>query len=197
MPSEWILVKPSFYLFNGLGNLQIEEYQASIESLNAGKLLVVDDNLVLSQFYMYLAEAHHKAEEHNESDKNYDKYLKIDPNNASVLNNYSYYLSVRKQNLSKAEEMISKADKMYPNNSTFLDTYGWVLYQQGKYAEAKLKIKGALDNGGSRSGEVLEHYGDVLFQLGMKNEAVMYWKQAIEKDGHSDELQKKIDAKSL
>lgn len=189
--------QPSFYLFSGLANLQAEDYKKSIESLNSGRILVVEDKVVESQFYQYLAEAYHKEEEHDKSDKYYDKYLAIDPNNATVLNNYSYYLSIRKEHLSRAETMIAKADKMYPNNATFLDTYGWVLYQQGKYDEAKLKIKSAMDNGGSGSGEVLEHYGDVLFQLGMKSEALDYWKQALSKGDHSDDLQKKIDAKSL
>ncbi len=189
--------QPSFYLFNGLANLQEKNYEKAIESLNSGRLLLVDDKLVEAQFYQYLGEAYHKVEDHKNSDKYYDKYLNIDPNNATVLNNYSYYLSLRKENLSKAETMISKADKMYPNNPTFLDTYGWVLYQQGKYAEAKEKLKRALDNGGSSSAEVLEHYGDALFQLGMKDEALNYWNKALEKEGHSDKLQQKINAKNL
>lgn len=189
--------QPSFYLFNGLANIQEENYDKAIESLQAGKVLVVDDKIVLAQFYQYLADAYHNTKEHEESDKYYEKCLELDPNNASVLNNYSYYLSLRKHKLSKAEEMMVRVNKMYPNNATFLDTYGWVLFQQGKYEEAKVKLKQSLDNGGSKSGEVTEHYGDVLFQLGMNNEAFEYWNKALELGDHSEKLQQKIDAKDI
>lgn len=189
--------QPSFYLFNGIANLQLNQPDEAIESLNTGRVLVLEDKVVLAQFYQYLAEAYHKTEEHKKSDEYYDKYLEIDPNNATVLNNYSYYLSLRKQNLTKAETMIAQADKMFPNNATFLDTYGWVLYQAGKYQDAKIKLESALNNGGSNSGEVLEHYGDVLFQLGMKNEAIDQWNKALILGGHSDKLKQKIDEKQL
>ena len=194
---ELFPTQPSVFLFNGLANLQLKNYEKAIESLNAGKALVLDDKLVMSQFYQYLAEAYHHEKEHKKSDENFDNYLKIDPNNASVLNNYSYYLSLRKEKLNKAEEMMQKVMKMHPNNATFLDTYGWVLYQKGDYAKAKETLKKALNNGGSSSGEVLEHYGDALFQLGEKEEALNYWKKALEKGDHSDKLQQKIEEKRI
>ena len=67
----------------------------------------------------------------------YDKALRLDPENAYVLNNYSYYLSLRKQNLEKAKQMSAYANKLEPNNDSFLDTYAWIMFQLGDYNAAK------------------------------------------------------------
>ena len=77
--------------------------------------------------------------------KSYEKALKLNPQNLSVLNNYSYYLSLEKMNLDKAEQMSGITIKAEPMNPTFLDTYGWVLYEQGAYTMAKIYIEKAIE----------------------------------------------------
>lgn len=183
--------QPIFYLFSGIANNQLKNYSKAIESLNAGKALVIDDKQFLGDFYQYLGEAYHKNKDYEKSDKNFELALEIDSKNPTLLNNYSYYLSQRKEKLDKAESMIKSVIERYPNEPHYLDTYGWVLFQNGKYEEAKTQIKKAIDLG-SKSGEVFEHYGDVLFKLGMKNEALDYWKKALETNEHSELLEKKI-----
>ena len=86
--------------------------------------------------------------------------------NAYVLNNYAYYLSIRDIQMEKAEDMAKRAVAIEPDNSSFQDTYGWVLFKLGKYQEAREWIGKALEDKENVSGEVLEHYGDVLFRLG-------------------------------
>jgi tetratricopeptide (TPR) repeat protein len=204
---EWLLedsekamnlfpAQPGFYLFNGLANLQLKNYNTAIESLNAGRVLIIDNKPALVQFYQYLGDAYHKINEHEKSDKNYDLALELDPKNPTVLNNYAYYLSLRNEKLDKAESMIKKANELYPNQPSFLDTYGWVMYKKGDYEKAKELIKKAIDLG-AKSGEVYEHLGDVYFKLGMINEAMDYWNKALNEGNHSDLLQKKINDKKL
>lgn len=183
--------QPIFYLFSGLANNQLKNYPKAIESLNAGKSLVIDDKQLMGEFYQYLGESYHKNKDYEKSDKNFELALEIDPKNPTLLNNYSYYLSQRKEKLDRAEAMIKSVIERYPNEPHYIDTYGWVLFQSGKYEEARTQIKKAIDLG-SKSGEVFEHYGDVLFKLGMKNEALEYWQKALETKEHSEFLEKKI-----
>ena len=55
------------------------------------------------------------------------KALQLNPQNLPVLNNYSYYLSLDKRDLDKAEMMSGITIKAEPMNPTYLDTYGWIL----------------------------------------------------------------------
>jgi tetratricopeptide (TPR) repeat protein len=147
----------------------------------------------LIQFYGLLGEIYKNLGEHEKSDEAFEEGLKLNPEDDMLLNNYSYYLSLRKEKLKKAKKMSWKTVKRNPENPTYLDTYGWVLFQMGKIKDAEKFIKKALDHGGENSPEILEHYGDILFVTERKEEAVKYWKMAIEKGGEKEKLEKKIN----
>lgn len=188
---------PSFYLFNGVAHLQKKNYETAIESLEAGVDLVVENFGQLAQFYASLGDAHHAMGNFEESDEAYESSLSVEENNAYVLNNYSYYLSERGEELEKALEMAQKANKLQPDESTFQDTYAWVFYKLGRYEEAREWLEKALNNGGVNDGTVLEHYGDVLYKLNRNDEALDYWQQAKGVGGTSDQIDQKISDKKL
>ena len=185
--------QPIFYLYNGIALRQDKKHIKSAEILEAGKELVIDDADLLVDFYQNIGEAYHEAKEHKKADEAFEKALSINPDLPFLLNNYSYYLSVRKENLKRAAEMAQKANDLYANQASFEDTYGWILFQQGVYKEAKVWLEKALNNGGNESGVILEHYGDILYKLNDTYGAVSYWKKAKLKDGYSDLLDKKIE----
>ena len=185
------------YLFNGVANFQLKNFDKSIEVLNRGLKFIVNNDGLLAQFYSYLGDAYNEVNNYKSSDEFYEKVLTIDPLNSIVLNNYSYYLSLRNENLEKAEQMAKKATELDPDNSSNLDTYSWVLYKSGKYEEAKIWILKALENQGEKNAVILEHYGDILYKLGKKDDAFHYWEKAkIVGDG-SEYLDKKIQDKKL
>jgi Tfp pilus assembly protein PilF len=115
--------------------------------------------------------------------------------NAYVLNNYAYYLSLEGNELDKAEKMAKRAVTLDPENDSFQDTYGWVLFKQKKYKEAAEWILKAVQTKGEPSAEVLEHYGDVLYNLGDTSGALDYWIKAKQKGPGSELLDKKINEK--
>ncbi len=104
----------------------------------------------------------------------YEKALKIDPNDLSVLNNYAYFLCLEGKKLSKAEKMSKVAVEKEPDNATYLDTYGWILHLRGKNKEAKPYFKHAMLYGGKENKEVLFHYAAVLEALGEKELSSYY-----------------------
>lgn len=189
--------QPGPYLYSGIANVKLKNYPVALDAFTEGKEFVFDDKILLAQFYQNIGDIQNQLNNHEDSDAAYDKSLELDPANVDVLNNYSYYLSLRNKNLEKAETMSKKCNELEPNNNSYQDTYGWILYQMKKYDDAKVWIGKALENGGKLSGTILEHYGDALYQLGDKDGAINYWIESKKFNGHSVNVDKKIADKKL
>jgi tetratricopeptide (TPR) repeat protein len=184
--------EPLAYLFKGGAELQSKEYEKAIKSLSKGEKMSADKDKLRAQFLADMGDAYNDMNKNNASDSSYEKALKLDPENAYVLNNYSYYLSERKVNLEKAKEMSAYSNKLEPDNNSFLDTYAWILFQLNDFTGAKEWQEKALKAGGDKSGTILEHYGDILFKLGQKDQALEYWKKAKDNGGGTTNLDRKI-----
>jgi tetratricopeptide (TPR) repeat protein len=189
--------EPTTFFFNGVANLQLGDNKTAIKSLEKGVDLVVDNKTFEGQFYANLGDAYYRDKQMGKSDSAYEKALEINPKDTYVLNNYSYYLSLRNVDLDKAETMSRQANELEPENGNSQDTYAWILYAQKKYLDAKLWIEKAIVNGGDKNPVILEHYGDILFKLNEKNKALEYWIKAKDAGKGSDFLEKKINEKTL
>ncbi|MBA3900891.1 MAG: tetratricopeptide repeat protein, partial [Bacteroidetes bacterium] len=194
---ELFPMQPSLYLFSGIAKSQKKEYEKAIEMLEMGTSLTVGNQPLKEQFYSSLGDVYYQDGQHKNSDIAYEKSLEINPDNVYVLNNYSYYLSLRDENLERAAEMSKKSNELMPNSASFLDTYAWILYRQGKYSDAKTYIEKALIHGGENNGVILEHYGDILFQLNEPAKALENWEKAQKAGGGSEILELKIKEKKL
>lgn len=183
---------PLFHLYRGIALSNLKRYDEAVESLVTGRDLVVDDNELLAQFWTSLGDTHHEAGQHAESDASYDKALALSPDNANTLNNYAYYLSLRGEQLQKAEKMSKRSNELAPGQSSYEDTYAWVLYRIGRFEEARTWIEKAMASGGASSGEVQEHYGDILFKLGDTSGALERWREAQRLGGASEGIDRKV-----
>lgn len=187
--------QPSLYYYNGFASLSNDHFETAAEVLEQGKKLSKNDPNMQVVFNSLLGDTYNELEKYQKSEEAYEAVLQVDANNDHVLNNYSYFLSLRKQKLDKARRMSSKLIKNNPDDPTFLDTHAWVLYMQGDYKEAKKFLELALEQ--DASGTILEHYGDVLFKLGDINNAVTQWNRAKGMDDTSDLIDKKIADRKL
>jgi tetratricopeptide (TPR) repeat protein len=188
--------QPIPYFYNGVANKQMRYYKKAAQSFYDGVEFVYDDKNLMLDFYTNLGDVYAFMEEYEKSDKAYDDALKINPDYPYVLNNYAYYLSMRKEKLDKAEKLSKRANDLDRENAEYIDTYGWILFQLGKFKESeewlaraiKMKPKKAVFH---------EHYGDVLFKLGQADEALKSWKKANELGLETETLLKKISTKKL
>jgi tetratricopeptide (TPR) repeat protein len=180
------------YFLSGLAKNQLKAYAKAIEVLRSGVFYVGANRELEANFYATLGDAYNELGRFEESDESYGKTLKIQPENALVLNNWSYYLSLRKSKLEQAEEMIKRAVKIEPKNPSYLDTYAWVMYQQGKYKEALEWMELALAQAGDDRATLYEHYGDILYRLGEETKALEYWRKAKAAGMQSDFIDRKI-----
>ncbi len=186
------------HYLNGIGHYNKKEYPVAIKSLNRAIDLQPEDNAaLLADIYSSLADVYNTTKEYALSDSNFERSLKLNPQNASVLNNYSYYLSVRGVRLDDAERMSKKSLEIRPGESTFLDTYGWILYKQGKFEKAKQYIEDAVKGTPEPDATLWEHLGDIYYKLGDINKAVDYWKKAKQKGSDNALIDKKILEKKI
>lgn len=188
---ELFPTEPMFYNYKAMVSLQEKQYEKAIDAALKGVEFVVDNDKLKVQFLSIAADAAHYAKKHQMVDSIYDIALLIEPNSAYALNNYAYFLSLRKVNLEKADSMSYLSLQLEPNSASYLDTYGWILYQKKDYVKAKSYIEQSLKIS-PKSGEVLDHYGDILYQLGEKENAIESWKKAKENSATSEFLDEKI-----
>jgi tetratricopeptide (TPR) repeat protein len=194
---ELFPTQPSIYLFNGIANNQLKNHKAAVKSLKTGSQMVVGNYFLSAQLLASLGDAYHEIGQTKSSDSAYTGSLRYDSTNLYVLNNFAYYLSLRKEDLQKAKRMSFKTVEAAPTNASYLDTYGWILFQLGLFSEASNYLEKALDSGGDKSPEVLEHYGDTMFRLNNQATAIVYWEKALNLGSDSEGLQEKINTKNL
>jgi tetratricopeptide (TPR) repeat protein len=187
--------QPVLFLYKGMGYKERKDFANAVSLFKMGAGILVDDEKLEFEFYSKLGETYNDQKDYLNSDKYFEKALNVNGLEPFMLNNYSYYLSLRKDKLEKAAELSKKSNNIYPKNASFNDTYGWILFQQEKFEEAEIWLKKSIENGGNLSGTVLEHYGDVMIQLNKESEALKYWNLAKEAGDFSDKLTDKIKDK--
>jgi tetratricopeptide (TPR) repeat protein len=189
----------SMHYYNGLAAYNKEAYPEAITILTrAVDMLPDEDTDLRSRIYGTLGEIYNTTKEYKLSDESYRNSIKADPNNYFVLNNFSYFLSLRNENLEEAERLSRHTLELVPNEPTFMDTYGWILYKQGKYSKAREFIQKAIEKTPEATdGTLFDHMGDVLYRLDEKDKALEYWKQAKQKGTDNPLIDKKIQEQKL
>jgi len=143
-----------------------------------------------------LALAYDNLGNYSKSEEMYERALRLDPQNALVLNNYAYNLSERNVNLERALSMAKTALGKEAGNASYLDTIGWIYFKLKNYKLAKNFIEKSLAINGN-SAVVLEHLGDVYNAMKDNSNAVKYWQLSIEKNPANKSLKEKIEASKI
>ena len=185
----------TLYLYTGIAYSQLRNHEKAITFLKGALDLEPDDKEILVQIYSSLGDSFNALKKFKESDEAYNQVLNADPNNFYVLNNYAYYLSLRRERLEEAEKMSRRSLELDPNNPSSEDTYAWILFRLKRYAEAKKWILKSLQGKPENNATQREHYGDILYFLGEESDALEQWINAKSQGGSSEKLNKKINEK--
>ncbi|GHV69684.1 hypothetical protein FACS1894199_18720 [Bacteroidia bacterium] len=185
--------QPLPYVMAGLGLVIRNDYRAAVETFERGLSLSEGKLPLKLQFLAFLGDCYYKLDSVEKAFQTYDSVLFINPGNVVVLNNYAYYLSLREEQLEKAEDMSYKAIRAEPENATYIDTYAWVLFKRKSYSQALYYMHRCIEKSEEPSGVLYEHYGDILYMNNEKDKALEMWKKAKEKGG--DDLSENLDGK--
>ena len=193
-----------YYYYLALGYYNKKNYEEALETMERG-LAKLDEKSSLSMIvnmYAVCGDIYHLLGENERAFAAYDTCLLYRPNEAMVLNNYAYYLSLCKKDLERAEQMsrksIEEVRKTGKESTTYLDTYAWIFFQQKRYEEALavmeqvLALYGFIEREGitvdpeeEPDPTVYEHAGDIYIQLARTEEALRCWQEALK--GYEDE----------
>lgn len=187
-----------FYYYLGISYYQAGSRDDALTTFQKGVKQATEksDKNIISDFYQMIGDLYHERKEDTLAYAAYDSSLVYNPANIVTLNNYAYFLSLKRKDLDRAEEMSYKTVKAEPQNSTYLDTYAWILFEKGRYTEAKLYIDDAIKNEKEPSATVTEHCGDIYYMTGDVEKALEYWQKALKMDDNeSKTLERKIKLK--
>jgi tetratricopeptide (TPR) repeat protein len=189
---------PEFNFYLGVAYYQQGKYQQAIETYqNAIHEIPAENKALISDFYGQIGDTYFKIKDTDKAFEAYDTALAFNENNITVLNNYAYYLSLLKKDLTKAERMSAMCIKTEPENATYIDTYAWIFFTQGNYPLAKVYIEKAIDKDNTQNAELYDHYGDILFMTGDREKAVEQWIKAKDAGKNNGTLNKKIEQKQF
>ncbi len=197
---------PAFHFYLGVALAQQKRLAEAEEALKAGIGRDPENKTpeYVSDIYGLLGDIYYEQGRTSDAFAAYDSCLVYMADNASCLNNYAYYLSLRRERLDEAEKMSYRAIKLEPLNKTYLDTYAWVLFEQENYVMAKFYIDRVVSASQSDStlladdelhADVLEHAGDIYFMNNNAEQACRYWTLARQKGEGSALLDKKLKLK--
>ncbi len=163
-----------------IGNIDaaIEAYEDAVSKANEE-----DDPTSVSELYYVLGDCYHDRGDKDKAYEAYTQSLAYNEDNASCLNNYSYYLALEGAELEKAERMAYRAIKIEPLNKTYLDTYAWVLFCNGNASMAKFYIDRVVPPSASDDdiladadthAEVISHAADIYRANELNEQAERY-----------------------
>ena len=183
-----------FYL-NAAAKYQAKDFAAAAIAYHQALAITFDNKEMQAQIYSGLGDVYNELKQYAKSDSFYNASLDLKPDEVFVLNNYAYYLALRKEQLPKAAQMAKHANELQPNNASFEDTYAWVLFKMANYEQALIWIELALSHSETQTATLMEHYGDILYFLTKKDAAVQAiekWKVAKTLGAGSEQLSEKI-----
>jgi Flp pilus assembly protein TadD len=128
--------------------------------------------------YLFRAASLEQADRWTEAKADLETAMKLEPENALLLNFLGYGKLERGEDLDAAEAMIRKASSLRPDDASITDSLGWALYKRGRLPEAITTLTRAAAGDPAQS-EIHEHLGDALYSSGRRIEARFSWQAAL------------------
>src|SRR6056300_1316361 len=167
----------------------IEYYTKIISSL--------DDNSEIKSDLLYRrGGSYERLGDYQKADEDLKYSLKINPDDAYVLNYLAYSWLERDYKIDQAMEMLEKAYALRSNDPYITDSIGWAYYLIENYIEAEKYIKKAVELM-PEDPTVNDHYGDILWKLNRNIQARYFWNYVLSLDDADEDIKKKINIKII
>ena len=167
----------------------IEYYTQIISSLD-------DTSDIKSDLLYRRGGSYERLGNYQKADKDLKHSLKINPDDAYVLNYLAYSWLERDYKIDDAMEMLEKAYDLRSNDPYIADSIGWAYYLIENYLEAEKYIRKAVELMPDDP-TVNDHYGDILWKLDRKIKARYFWTNVIKMENTEKEILEKINIKMI
>ncbi len=167
----------------------IEYYTEIISSLS-------NNSEIKSDLLYRRGGSYERLGDYQKADEDLKYSLKINPDDAYVLNYLAYSWLERGYKIDEAIEMLEKAYALRSNDPYITDSIGWAYYLIENYNEAEKYIKKAVELM-PEDPTVNDHYGDILWKLNRNIQARYFWNYVLRLDDTDEDIKKKINIKII
>jgi tetratricopeptide (TPR) repeat protein len=167
----------------------INYYTEIISSLN-------EESEIKSDLLYKRGGSYERLGNYKKADEDLLHSLRINPDNAYVLNYLAYSWLERDYQIDEAFKMLEKAYSSRSNDPYIIDSIGWAHYLIDNYVEAEKYLKRAVELM-PEDPTVNDHYGDILWKLNRKIQARYFWNNVLSFDDTEENIRKKINIKII
>ena len=158
---------------------------------------IFDDNSEIKKDLLYRrGGTYERMKEYSKSDKDLLESLKIDPDDAYVLNYLAYSWLERNFKIEEAIKMLETAYELESDDPYIIDSIGWAYYLTNDYKRAEKFLKRAVELMPDDS-IVNDHYGDILWKLNRKIQARYFWRNVLKMEDVDEEMLNRINKKII
>ena len=140
--------------------------------------------------------AYENIDEWDMAEKDLLESLKVNPDQAYVINYLAYSWIEQGIKIEKSLKMLEKANNLKSNDPYIIDSLGWALFKLKRYNESKDYLQLAVKLMPADP-IVNDHYGDVLWKNGKELQARYYWNYVLNLDKTDEDLKKNIEKKLI
>tara|TARA_B100002052_G_scaffold263559_1_gene258786 strand:+ start:788 stop:2473 length:1686 start_codon:yes stop_codon:yes gene_type:complete len=151
---------------------------------------------IKSEIYYRRGSSYERIGNYEKADKDLIESLKINPDDAYVLNYLAYSWLERDYKIDEALEMLIKAYNMESDDPYIIDSIGWAYYLIKDYLNAERFLKRAVELMPDDP-TVNDHYGDILWKLDRKIQARYFWNNVLEMKDLEEAMRKNIHKKMV
>ena len=187
--NKFIFDIANFYKNSKEYNQAIKYYSLIINSLN-------DDSEVKADLLYRRGGSFERLKDYSSADRDLQHSLKINPENAYVLNYLAYSWLERDYRINEAIEMLEKAYAQKKNDPYIIDSIGWAYYLIDDFTKAEKFLKRAVQLMPDDP-IVNDHYGDILWKLDRKIQARYFWSTVLKMEDAEQELIDQIQNKLI
>jgi tetratricopeptide (TPR) repeat protein len=155
-----------------------------------------EDSDIKSDLLYRRGGSYERLGKHKESDEDLLNSLRINPDDAYVLNYLAYSWLERDYEIDKAFQMLEKAYNFRSDDPYIIDSIGWAYYLIDNYTEAEKYLKRAVELMPDDP-TVNDHYGDILWKLNRKIQARYFWNNVLGFEDSDEDIKKNINIKLI
>ncbi len=171
-----------------------EEYEKAIEYYTQ-IIDNIDNNSEIKSDLLYRrGGSYERSGKYEKADKDLLHSLKINPDDAYVLNYLAYSWLERDYKINEAIVMLEEAYASKKNDPYIIDSIGWAYYLVNDYSKAEKFLKRAVELMPDDP-IVNDHYGDILWKLNRRIQARYFWNNILKMDEAGEEMLDKINIK--
>jgi tetratricopeptide (TPR) repeat protein len=190
--------KPSLKILYDVANLTkgFDRHKIAINYYDQILSRLNRESIFYSEILYRRGGSYERLGEFEKSDKDLMESLKLDPDDAYVLNYLAYSWLERNYQIDLAIEMLEKAHRKKSDDPYILDSIGWAYYLIGNYFKAEKFLKKAVQLM-PNDPVVNDHYGDILWRLDRKMQAKYHWLNVLKLENTEQDMKDKINFKLL